>query len=114
MRITDTTLTARLIDESGCMQDGLTMFIGQGRIAVDVCVYHGDSEDETKPDLFILDIYKRKEDFEDTDTFFNISYMQTGAREEFGEIDFQEFYTTREEINLRIVELMNEHSSFDM
>jgi hypothetical protein len=111
MKITDHTIIDALIESSGCIQDGLTVFVGQGRIAIDVCL-HSDTHDST--DLYVFDVYKRKTECEDTDTFFNFTYMNSAAFEEFEEKFFiQEYYTTIAEVHARITELMIEYSAFN-
>jgi hypothetical protein len=82
--------------------DGLTMFLGQGRIALDAARYD---------DRFVLDVYKRRADFEDCDTFLNISHISGNVLDEF-EHDTREVYETRDALFARVSGLLLQHNPF--
>lgn len=108
MLLTDQSVINSIKEYSGSMQDGLTVFIAQGRYAVDVCCY---SDNKEGINLFVVDVYGRKEECVGNDTFYDISYIDGKVMEEFNH-ELQLCFTTQEEANAHILKLMVEHSPF--
>lgn len=91
--------------EEGTIYDGLTLFIGQGKWALDA------STDDTK---YVVDVYRRKPECEDLDTFYNITYMgEEGGLfvEQFDKVR-RESFSTRSDMLMFIGTFMTEHNHF--
>lgn len=90
--------------EEGVIQDGLTLFVKQGKWALDASLdgleYH-------------LDIYGRKPECEDLDTFFNISYMngEESLFEQFSHVR-RETFKTRGELMGAIAHFVTSNNHF--
>lgn len=106
MKVTDKSVIFETISNSSCVADGLTTFIGQCRVAVDVVSYHNHSDNSA---LYEVQVYKRKAEF-DGHAFFNITDMTEGNLFEMFELESEEYYTEHSEALARIFFLMQEHS----
>jgi hypothetical protein len=88
---------------SDIVNDGLTLFVGQGRIALDAAKHDDGS--------YSLSVYQRREEYEENDTFLNLSHISGDALEEFEPVRVETF-ETRGDLLMRILELINAHNQF--
>jgi hypothetical protein len=82
--------------------DGLVMFAGGGRIALDAIRYDDD---------FVLNIYVRKSEHRDRDTYRNIAYMNGRPLDQFDNVGFESF-KTREALLNRMMQLVSAANPF--
>lgn len=90
--------------EEGTTYDGLTLFVNQGKWALDA------SLDGL---TYNLDIYARESEYEDLDTFLNISYMngEEGLFHQFSPVR-RETFATREQLMSAIATFIASNSHF--
>lgn len=93
-----------MMPEQDVIHDGLTLFVRQGNYALDASL---DGLD------YHLDIYGRKPECKELDTFFNISHMngEEGLFEQFSHIR-RETFKTRSELMSAIANFVTLNNHF--